>query len=348
MPVPPLQPQADLDAAPRARREAAAALFGALDLGTNNCRLLIATPSRDGFRVVESFSRMIRLGEGLGATGMLSDAAQDRGLEALAACAARLRRHSLAGFRAVATEACRRAANAPGFVQRVRSETGLALEIISPREEAALAVDSCRPLLDAQAAEGARRTLLFDIGGGSTEVELVRLAAGRPPELAGYASLPAGVIALAERFGAAARRAEGFAAMVAHVSDLLQPFEAVHRLADEVFRGGVRLLGTSGTVTTLAGVALDLPSYKRSWVDGVTLETDAVDAALAKILALGEAGIVAHPCIGHDRAEFVLPGCAVYAAIRGLWPAARVTVADRGLREGMLLRLMAGDRRRPR
>lgn len=344
-PLPVHQASQPSDSAPRVpRRPVGSPLYGALDLGTNNCRLLLAVPARGGFRVVESYSRMVRLGEGLGATGLLSDAAQARALEALSACAVRLERHPLARFRAVATEACRRAANGPAFVARARAETGLPIEIIAPREEAELAVDSCLPLLAGHAAEGQQRALLFDIGGGSTEVALVRLAPGRPPELAGYASLPAGVIMLAEKFGALAASPDGFASMVAHVVDLLSPFEAVHRLADQVFRGGVRLLGTSGTVTTLAGVALDLPCYRRAWVDGVTLDADNTDAALARILALDAAGIAAHPCIGPERAEFVLPGCAVYAAIRQLWPAPKVTVADRGLREGILLRLMEGDR----
>jgi exopolyphosphatase/guanosine-5'-triphosphate,3'-diphosphate pyrophosphatase len=337
---------ADSPLPPASRQAATAGLFGALDLGTNNCRLLLAAPTRAGFRVVESFSRVVRLGEGFAATGVLSEPAQARAIDALSTCAARIARQRLRGFRAVATEACRRAANGRAFIARAAAETGLAIEIISPREEAELAVESCIPLLDAHAAEGIRRALLFDIGGGSTEVALVRLAPGRVPDLAGYASLPAGVITLAELFGPAARRPDGFQAMVDHVVALLEPFEAVHRLADEVFRGGVRLLGTSGTVTTLAGVALDLPHYRRAWVDGVTLESANADAALVRILDLGEAGIAAHPCIGPERSEFVLPGCAVYAAIRTLWPAPQVTVADRGLREGMLLRLIAGERRR--
>lgn len=326
------------------RRHHGGPLYGALDLGTNNCRLLLAVPARTGFRVVESFSRMVRLGEGLASTGLLSEAAQGRALEALAACAGRVARQPLHRFRAVATEACRRAENGAAFLARASRETGLAIDIISPREEAELAMESCLALLDAQARAGAQRALLFDIGGGSTEVALVRIAPGQRPELAGYASLPAGVITLAEQFGAEAATADGFRRMVDHVAGLLAPFEAVHRLADQVFRGGVGLLGTSGTVTTLAGVALDLPCYRRAWVDGVTLDAESTDAALARILTLDAAGIAAHPCIGPDRSEFVLPGCAVYAAIRQMWPAQKVTVADRGLREGMLLRLMARDR----
>jgi exopolyphosphatase/guanosine-5'-triphosphate,3'-diphosphate pyrophosphatase len=326
------------------RRAPVGPIYGALDLGTNNCRLLLATPARQGFRVQESFSRIVRLGEGLAASGRLSETAQARALEALHVCAQRLARHPVQKFRAVATEACRRAANGAAFIAQARRETGLAIEIISTREEAELAIESCLALLADHAQEGERRALLFDIGGGSTEVALVRLSPDRRPDLAGYASLPAGVIALAERFGPGSRDPECFPAMVEYVAGLLAPFEAVHRVSDEVFRGGVRLLGTSGTVTTLAGVALDLPCYRRAWVDGVTLETDVTDLALEKILALDAAGIAAHPCIGPDRAEFVLPGCAVYAAIRELWPAPKVTIADRGLREGILLRLMAADR----
>lgn len=320
------------------------ALYGALDLGTNNCRLLLALPVRSGFRVVGSFSRMVRLGEGLNGSGVLSEAAQVRALSALDACAQRLARQPLLRFRAVATEACRRAANRDAFIARIRRETGLVVEVISPREEAQLAIESCLSLLLGQAVAGEQRALLFDIGGGSTEVALVRLAAGQAPELVGCASLPAGVIALAEEFGCDALQPEGFQRMVQRVLELLMPFEAVHRITDQVFRGGVRLLGTSGTVTTLAAVALDLPCYRRAWVDGVTLDAESTDRALQQILALGAAGIATHPCIGPERADFVLPGCAVYAAIRRLWPAPQLTVADRGLREGILLRLMASER----
>jgi exopolyphosphatase/guanosine-5'-triphosphate,3'-diphosphate pyrophosphatase len=342
--------QATLRAAPEAaapRGRANGPLFGALDLGTNNCRLLLAAPGHPGLRVVDSFSRAVRLGEGLAATGVLTDAAMARAIEALHACAARLRRRPVRKLRAVATEACRRAANGADFVARARAETGIDLAIINTREEAELAVESCLTLLAHDPTLNERRAVLFDIGGGSTEVAFVRLEQGQHPAIIGYTSLPAGVIALAEKFGPQPATVEAgqrhFAAMVDYVIGLLEPFELVHRIAQEVAQGGVRLLGTSGTATTLAGVALDLPCYRRAWVDGVTLDTEAADDALARILALSPEGVVAHPCIGPDRAEFVLPGCAVYAAIRHLWPAPRITVADRGLREGILLRLMRDE-----
>jgi len=322
----------------------AAPTFAALDLGTNNCRMLVGAPTADGFRVVDSFSRGVRLGEGLHDTGRLCASAMDRAIAALAVCAERLDRRPVRALRAVATEACRRASNGAEFLARVKLETGLAVSVISAREEAELAVESCAPLL----AGTGRRALLFDIGGGSTELAWVRLDADAEPRLVGYTSLPVGVVTLAERFGAAGFTASGFAAMVDEVAARLEDFEQVHCIAHELRDGGVTLLGTSGTVTTLAGVALGLERYRRQLVDGAVLTGAAAEAALAVLQALGPDGLSAHPCVGPDRVEFVLPGCAVFAAITRVWPAPRVVVADRGLREGMLLRLMRADRQRPR
>lgn len=318
--------------------------FAALDLGTNNCRLLVATPSGGSFRVLDGFSRIVRLGEGLHGSGRLGEVAMDRALDALHACADRLARRPVRALRAVATEACRQAANGAEFLARVRAETGLQFDLISTREEAELALESCAPLL----IGAGRRALLFDIGGGSTELAWVRLTAGKVPELVGYASLPIGVVTLAERFAGAGFTEEGFERMVADVEARLASFERVHCIAHEARLGGVRMLGTSGTVTTLAGVALNLARYRRPLVDGVVLPRDAVDQALAKLRALGRSGLGEHPCVGPDRAEFVLPGCAVFEAIRRMWPIPEVLVADRGLREGILLRLMRGvPARRP-
>ncbi len=318
--------------------------YAALDLGTNNCRLLVAAPARGGFRVVDSYSRIVRLGEGLDHSGRLCPEAMTRALAALRVCAARLARRDLRGVRAVATEACRRASNGAAFLAEVRRETGLAIDIISTREEAELALESCASLL----ARGGRRVLLFDIGGGSTEIAWVRLSeAGARPELIGYFSIPYGVVTLAERLGPACFTAAGFQAAVDEVTDRLDVFERVHCIAKEIAQGGVQLLGTSGTATTLAGVALGLPRYQRPRIDGAVLSGAACETALATLRALGRDGLAAHPCIGPERADFVLPGCAVFAAIRRLWPADRVVVADRGLREGILLRLMRHDNTAP-
>ncbi len=318
--------------------------FAALDLGTNNCRMLVGVPAADGFRVLDSFSRTVRLGEGLHHTGCLCPSAMDRAIAALAVCAERLDRRPVRALRAVATEACRRASNGAAFLARAKHETGLPITVISAREEAELAMESCTPLL----AGTGRRALLFDIGGGSTELGWVRLDAAEDPQLIGYLSLPIGVVSLAERFGPAGFTAAGFAAMVDEVAARLAAFEQVHCIARELRHGGVTLLGTSGTVTTLAGVALGLERYRRQLVDGAVLTGAAAEAALAVLRALGPDGLSAHPCVGPDRVEFVLPGCAVFAAITKVWPAPRVIVADRGLREGMLLRLMRADRQRSR
>ena len=244
-------------------------------------------------------------------------------------------------LRAIATEACRRAANGREFLARVKRETGLDIGVITAREEAELALESCTPLLP----NDGRRALLFDIGGGSTELAWVRLTEGRPA-LIGYDSLPIGVVTLAERWGGAGFTPDGFDAMVDDVAARLAAFESIHCIGHEIRDGGVSLLGTSGTVTTLAGIALELPRYRRPLVDGVVLSAEAADAALANLRAMGREGLAQHPCVGPDRVDFVLPGCAVFAAITRLWPAPRVIVADRGLREGMLLRMMRGDQAR--
>ncbi len=331
-------------AGPGEPRRSAGPAFAALDLGTNNCRMLVAAPARDGFRVLDSFSRIVRLGEGLHRTGQLSADGMERALAALSACAERLSRRPVRRLRAVATEACRRAANGSAFLARVKSETGLDVGVISSREEAELALESCAPLL----AGGGRRALLFDIGGGSTELAWVRIDPDGRSHLIGYDSLPVGVVTLADRFGQAGFDPEGFEVMVDDIIVRLASFEAVHCIRREIEAGGVQMLGTSGTVTTLAGVALGLARYRRPLVDGTVLRADVAEQALANLRALGREGLEAHPCVGRDRVDFVLPGCAVFAALVRLWPAPRIIVADRGLREGMLLRMIRADRRRCR
>ncbi len=317
-------------------------VFAALDLGTNNCRMLVATPEASGFRVLDSFNRVVRLGEGLHATGRLSQTAMDRTLAALQACGSRLANRKLRGVRAIATAACRRAANGAEFLARARRETGLPIETISTREEAELALGSCAPLI----SPDDRRVLLFDIGGGSTEFGWVRLAANGRPELAATHSVPVGVVTLAERFGPSGHTTGGFESMVAEIAARLAAFEAIHCIAHEIRQGGVRLLGTSGTVTTLAGVALGLTRYRRLAVDGTVLTREAATRALALLRGIGREGLERHACVGPGRADLVLPGCAIFAAILGHWPAPFVIVADRGLREGMLLRMIEKDRMR--
>jgi len=321
--------------------------FAAIDLGTNNCRLLVGTPTQSGsFRVVDSYSRVVRLGEGLASDGRLSEGAMQRALAALHTCAQKLLRRPLRRLLAVTTEACRQATNGPAFVATAQAATGLPIRIITAREEAELAMESCAPLLRAQD----RRALLFDIGGGSTEIAWIRSEGRGAAELIGYVSLPLGVVTLAERAGLCCYTPEGFERVVDEVAEELARFDRVHSIGREMRAGGVRLMGTSGTVTTLAGVALSLPRYSRPLIDGRVLDRETAERALRDLFALGRDGLRAHPCVGPERADFVLPGCAIYAAIQRVWPASCVTVADRGLREGMLLRMIRQDRmpvRRP-
>lgn len=316
-------------------------IFGSIDLGTNNCRMLVGTPTSDGFQILDSFSRVVRLGEGLYETGRLSPLAMDRAIASLTICAERVQRWgngqgAQVKIRAIATEACRQAENGAEFIRLARAKTGLPLEIINPREEAELAVESCESLL----RQAERRAVLFDIGGGSTEIAWVRVDRKDRPKLIGYLSLPLGVVTLAERCAGMCYEYSGFTKLVTDVIGMLLPFEEVHRIGEEIRRGGVAMVGTSGTVTTLAGVSLRLDRYRRGRVDGVSLNRPAVDHALAEIRSLGREGLSRHPCIGQERVEFVLPGCAIFAAIHELWQAPSLTIADRGLREGMLMRLM--------
>ena len=322
------------------RARAHAPNFAALDLGTNNCRLLIARPSDDGFTVVDAFSRIVRLGEGLAASGALSDAAMDRAVAALAICAEKVRRRHVGLVRSVATEACRRASNGRAFVERVRRETGLSLEIISAEQEARLAVIGCHALLE----PGDGPALVFDIGGGSTELILLDGAdeAGMP-HVAAWFSAPWGVVSLSESephvgLDEAGLRAS-YARMYARVAQAFAPFAA--RLGRP--EGVVRLLGTSGTVTTLASLHLALPRYDRKAIDGLIVPAAAMRAISQRLAGLAVAERALLPSIGNERADLVVAGCAILEAILDLWPATQLAVADRGIREGILRTLMARD-----
>ncbi|MDB5740919.1 MAG: hypothetical protein JWP16_1959 [Alphaproteobacteria bacterium] len=311
---------------------AAGPLLAVLDLGTNNCRLLIATPDgRGGFRVVDSFSRIVRLGEGVGQTGLLSQAALDRTIAALKICADRIARYKDVRVRAIATQAARLAGNADVLVTRARQEAGLELSVISAEEEANLAAIGCAPLIGRKY----RGALVFDIGGGSTEIIwLNKTPQGPKARLA--TSVPLGVVSLAERHGAAATSPEGFAAMRAELIARFEPF------AQQMEGFDVRqnhLLGTSGTVTTLAAIALKLPRYNRTRVDGSWHETAHMLKVVDRLVGLDIPGLAAIGSIGVERADLMLPGCAIFAAICSLWPAPMLRVADRGLREGMLRQL---------
>lgn len=321
-------------------------LYAALDLGTNNCRLLIAQPTRPGqFRVVDAFSRIVRLGEGLGASGRLSQDAMDRSIEALKVCAAKLKTRDIRKTRLIATEATRAAENGEAFLERVLAETGLELEIITRETEARLAVSGCSSLVGRET----KSVVLFDIGGGSSEIAVIKIGENRSSRLANHithwTSLPVGVVTLSERHGGQNVSPESFEAMVVEVQDMLSSFDcpAIQTLENPGDENGFHLIGTSGTVTTLAGVHLDLPRYDRRKVDGLWLSDDEVSAMQARLLSWDFTARAANPCIGPDRADLVLAGCAILEAIRRRWPSERMRVADRGLREGLLTDMMADD-----
>ncbi len=313
-------------------------VYAALDLGTNNCRLLIACPTEDGFRVVDSFSRIVRLGEGVSATGYISEAAIERAIAALSVCRDKIRSRKARRLRLIATEACRAASNAEGFRNRVAAETGIRLEVIDRETEAALAVIGCSPLID----PAGRGAILFDIGGGSTE--LVRIerdpeTTNATPRIKAWMSIPLGVVTLAEHFGGRDVTPQSYAAMIAEVAKHIEPFAAEH--SQEL--AGMHLLGTSGTVTTLAGIHLNLYRYDRRRVDGIWMNDAEVTATIARLLRMSYQERAANQCISVERADLVLAGCAILDAIRNAFPLPRLRVADRGLREGMLVEMMRED-----
>lgn len=312
--------------------------YAALDLGTNNCRLLIARAANDGFRVVDSFSRIIRLGEGISTSGRISEAAIARAVGALSVCGDKIRARGVRRVRTIATEACRAAENADAFLDLVERKAGIRLEIIDRETESTLAAIGCSPLLDG----AARGAILFDIGGGSSEVVRIERPAGlphAPPVKGPWISLPLGVVTLAERFGGTDVTRETYQAMVEEVAGHLAPFAAAHGhdLAN------MHLLGTSGTVTTVAGVHLGLPQYDRRRVDGLWMSDADMDRAIAGLLAMSYRERAQNGCIGTERADLVLAGCAILDAIRAAFPLPRLRVADRGLREGMLVEMMRAD-----
>jgi len=313
--------------------------YAAIDLGTNNCRLLIARPSGANFTVIDAFSRVVRLGEGLAQTGRLSDEAMERALCALKICSEKLKRRNVHLARSVATEACRRASNGDEFIERVKRETGIVLNVISAEEEARLAVLGCHILLE----DGNGPAVIFDIGGGSTELVLIEQG-GPIPAIVDWQSVPWGVVSLTETCGhdesSAEARFARYSEMRRLVSESFAPF--AERIAS-ARTPELRLLGTSGTVTTLASVHLDLPQYDRKAVDGLIVPSDSMRSISSRLSTLSPAERKQLPCIGNERADLVVAGCAILESILDIWPAPRLGVADRGIREGILRSLMSAD-----
>jgi exopolyphosphatase/guanosine-5'-triphosphate,3'-diphosphate pyrophosphatase len=312
--------------------------YGALDLGTNNCRLLIARPAESGFVVIDAFSRVVRLGEGLATSGRISEAAIERALAALAVCSEKLKRRRVTLARSVATEACRRAVNGRHFVERVRNETGIVLDIISPEEEARLAMLGCHRLLE----PGDGPALIFDIGGGSTELVLIDTD-GDTPRIKCWWSAPWGVVSLTESESRDLTDPGERLAAYGRMRERVR--HAFRRFAELLPKNkhDIRLMGTSGTVTTLASVHLALPSYDRRQVDGLMMPSKSMRGVSEMLSRMSFEERAQLPCIGPERADLVVAGCAILEAIMDIWPAPTLGIADRGIREGILRSLMARD-----
>jgi exopolyphosphatase/guanosine-5'-triphosphate,3'-diphosphate pyrophosphatase len=327
-----------------ARHGSGSDVFAAIDLGTNNCRLLVARPTGDGFRVIDSFSRIVRLGEGIRKNGDFTEDAMTRTIDALKVCADKMKKQGVTRVRSVATAACRYAENRTEFVQRVKHETGIEIEIISAAEEARLAISGCVSLFD----DKSDYAFVFDIGGGSTELIWSVIDPPGTCDILEWTSLPIGVVTLAEEYNCENVSADQYAAMVAEVEKKLAPFETRHQLSSYIKNGQVQMVGTSGTVTTVAGIYLGLQRYDRNRVDGLWIDRDHINGISRRLATMTHDERVAEPCIGKERADLVVAGCAIWEAISNTWACERIRVADRGLREGMLLDLIKAASRKAR
>lgn len=311
--------------------------YAAIDLGTNSCRLVIATPTPTSFRVVETFSRITRLGEGIINGNRLSRDATRRTIRALKICSEIIGEYApIYRSRFVATAACRRADNCREFLNEVKRQTGLNIEIISSQEESRLAVVGCVPLLN----RNLKRVLVFDIGGGSTEISLARVTNTGKTFIEGYISLPYGVVTVSEAFPNKDMTNLAYNTIIDRTHKLLEAFEEKHHILEAVRNQEIQVIGTSGTVTVLGAIQLNLPRYNRSAVDGISISREDLERSIGKIRRMGAEGRKKHPCIGPLKADLTIAGCAIIEGICSFWPVSEVTVADRGIREGILLDMM--------
>jgi len=318
--------------------------YAAIDLGTNSCRLVIASPTPASFRIIETFSRITRLGEGIIKDNKLGREAIKRTVRALKICSEVIAEYApIYRSRFVATAACRRASNCKEFLAEVKRQTGLNLEIISSQEESRLAVVGCVPLL----SRNIKRTLVFDIGGGSTEISLARITNSGKTFIEGYVSLPYGVVTVSEAFPNKDMTTLAYNTIIERTHKLLESFEEKHNIRQAIENQEIQVIGTSGTVTVLGAVQLNLSRYNRSAVDGLAISNEDLYRAINKIRRMGDEGRRKHPCIGPMKADLTIAGCAIIEAICSFWPIAEITVADRGIREGILLDLMHNPRKKP-
>ena len=315
--------------------------YVAIDLGTNSCRLVVATPTPTSFRVVETYSKVVRLGEGIIQDNELSMQAMRRTLQALKVCRGVIDEYMpIAASRFVATAACRRAKNVSSFVDMVKREAGIELEVISSKEEARLSVVGCLPLLN----RNIKRVLVFDIGGGSTQISLARVTDFGKTFIEGFVSLPYGVVTISEAFAGHEMSKLEYSTVLERTQSILQEFEDKHNIMDAILNQEIQVIGTSGTVTVIGAVHLKLPRYNRSAVDGVAISAPDIKFTINKIKNMGVEGRCKHPCIGQSKSDLTIAGCAIIEALTTFWPISEITVADRGIREGILLDLMHSKR----
>jgi len=315
--------------------------YAAIDLGTNSCRLVVASPTTTSFRVVETFSKVVRLGEGIIQDNELSVRAMKRTIQALKVCRGVIDEYMpIAASRFVATAACRRAKNVTQFVEMAKKEAGIDLEVISSKEEARLSVVGCLPLLN----RSIKRVLVFDIGGGSTQISLARVTDYGKTFIEGFVSLPYGVVTISEAFAEGEMSTLEYSTVVERTQSILQEFEDKHQISEAILNQEIQVIGTSGTVTVIGAVHLKLPRYNRSAVDGVAISAPDAMATINKIKTMGAEGRAKHPCIGQSKSDLTVAGCAIIEALMTFWPISEITVADRGIREGILLDLMHSKR----
>ena len=310
--------------------------YAAIDLGTNNCRLLIAKAHGDTFRVIDSFSRIVRLGEGLSKSYLLNEKAIERTIEALQVCAKKMNAKGIIKSRAIATEACRQASNTGQFYKKILQETGIEFETISPEQEAQLTLDGCAQLLEKKTSQA----ILFDIGGGSTEIMWVKNTSNEEAVVLAMLSMPIGVVSLSEQYADSTINVDQYEEIIAQVDQRLAPFDREYGISSYLSSNKVQMLGTSGTVTTLGGIYLNLPRYDRSKVDGLDMHVDTIRAISMSLVLMNHAERVKNSCIGEERAGLVVTGCAILEAICRRWPLATIRAADRGIREGLLKGLL--------
>lgn len=317
-----------------------ARVVAALDVGSNTVRLLVARlEAEDGLVPLHYALRITRLAGGATPAGLAPESVE-RTVAAVADLARLMREAGATAWRAVATSAAREAPNAGHLIARARDAAGVDLEVISGDEEGALALRGIRWSLDRLPGGTPDRFAVVDIGGGSTEVLVVRREAGG--WRAEGPSMPLGTVRLVERhLRHDPPTAEEMAAMAGHVEAVLAAdLEPV--LARALPLGAeVPLVGTAGAITTFAAMDLRLTTYDRARIDGHRLSRAGLEARLAELLALPAASRLALPGLERGREDLVVPGLVVLLAVMDRVRANSVTVVDAGLLEGVCLAISA-------